>query len=240
MKERIVCAYWGDAQSAASLASMTGSGDAEIITLTLDLGQGADLEEVRDRALAAGATRAHVLDVREEFARDYILPALRAGVHRPGQDASQDGNQDTQADALARPLVAKKLAEIAAIEQATVAADASGAHANLWGRVGRTYAWTKSPQDAPDMPAEVDIAFERGIPVSISGIPMGLTELIESLSLIAGHHGVGRLAQPALCGEAPAVTVLHTAHTALEARGLATGSVRLKLLKGNCTVISHS
>jgi argininosuccinate synthase len=236
MKARIVCAYWGDAQSAASLATLTGSGDAEIITLSLDLGQGADLEEVRDRALAAGAIRAHVLDVREEFARDYILPALRAGVHHSGED----GDQDTQADALARPLVAKKLAEIAAIEQATVATDASGAHANLWGRVGQTYTWTKSPQEAPDAAAEVEIAFERGIPVAISGIPMGLTELIESLSLIAGHHGVGRLEQPSLCGEAPAVTVLQTAHAALQSTGLMTGSVRLKLLKGNCTVIAHS
>ena len=197
MKPRIVCAYWGDAQSSASLASMTGGGDAEVITLTLDLGQGADLQEVRDRALAAGAIRAHVLDVREEFARDYILPALRAGVHHAGEGV----DQEAQADALARPLVAKKLAEIAAIEQATVAADASGGHANLWGRVGQTYTWTKSPQDAPDVPAEVEIAFERSIPVAISGIPMGLTELIESLSLIAGHHGVGRLEQSTLCGE---------------------------------------
>ena len=235
MKERIVCAFWGDAQSSASLASMTGSGDAEVITLTLDLGQGADLEEVRDRALAGGAVRAHVLDVREEFARDYILPALRAGARWAGQD----GGQDARADALARPLVAKKLAEIAAIEQATVVPDVSGAHANLWGRVGQSYAWTKSPQDAPDVPAEVEIAFEQGVPVAVSGIPMGLTELIESLSLIAGHHGVGRIEQPALCGEAPAVTVLHTAHVALEAGVLATGSVRLKLLKGSCTVIAQ-
>ena len=44
----------------------------------MDLGQGTELEDVRDRALAAGAVRAHVLDVREEFARDYVLPALKA------------------------------------------------------------------------------------------------------------------------------------------------------------------
>ena len=46
--------------------------------MTLDLGQGRELEAVRDRALAAGAVRAHVLDVREEFARDFVLPALKA------------------------------------------------------------------------------------------------------------------------------------------------------------------
>ena len=47
---------------------------AEVIAVTVDLGQGSELEAVRDRALAAGAVRAHVLDVREEFARDYVLP----------------------------------------------------------------------------------------------------------------------------------------------------------------------
>ena len=59
--------------------------DAEVVTLTLDLGQEQELEEVRERALARGAVRAHVLDVREEFARDFILPALQAarcGTHR--------------------------------------------------------------------------------------------------------------------------------------------------------------
>lgn len=225
MKERIVCAYWGDAQSSASLASMTGA-DAEIITLTLDLGQGTDLEEVRDRALAAGAVRAHVLDVREEFARDYMLPAVRAG--------ALDSGTAAMADAIARPLVAKKLAEIAAIEQADVAADASGGHANLWGRVGLTYTLTKSPQDAPDTPAEVEISFQQGMPVSLSGIPMRLTELIESLSIIAGHHGVGRLENGSGCSEAPAAIVLHTAHHALDAP---TGSVCIRLFKGNCTVV---
>lgn len=236
MKERIVCAYWGDAESSASLASMTALKDAEIITLTLDLGQGTDLEDVRDRALAAGAVRAHVLDVREEFARDYILPALRAGALHEGQAP--------MAAALARPLVAKKLAEIAAIEQATVAADASGGRANLWGRVGRTYTLTKSPQDAPDTPAEVEIAFEQGVPVTVSGIPMALTELIESLSVIAGHHGVGRLDQgPGIrdqgagCSEAPAAIVLHAAHQALRTQGRDSGSLRIRLFKGSCTVV---
>jgi argininosuccinate synthase len=83
---------------------------AEIVTVTMDLGQGQNLEEVRDRALAIGVVRAHVLDVRDEFARDFILPALKA-------DAVREDRRP-MATALGRPLIAQKLVEIAAIEGA--------------------------------------------------------------------------------------------------------------------------
>src|SRR4029453_15714189 len=96
--------------------------DAEVIALTLDLGQGQELEEVRDRALAAGAARAHVLDVREEFTYEYVLPALQAG--------ALSGKHDPMAVALGYPLIAKKLVEIAAIEQAATVAHGCTADAS--------------------------------------------------------------------------------------------------------------
>ena len=52
---------------------------------TLDLGQGRQLDGVRERALASGAVRAHVIDAREDFARDVVLPALQAGVMSAAQ-----------------------------------------------------------------------------------------------------------------------------------------------------------
>ena len=88
--------------------------DAEVVCVTLDLGQGKDLQSVRERALSAGALRAHVLDVREEFAQQYILPALQA-------DAVYEGRYPL-ATALGRPLIAKKLIEIARIENANAIA----------------------------------------------------------------------------------------------------------------------
>jgi argininosuccinate synthase len=88
----------------------------EVVALTLDLGQGGALEAVRDGALQHGAARAHVLDVREEFARDYVLPALRA-------DALDDGGLPMPA-ALSRPLIARKLVDIAGMEGATAIAHA--------------------------------------------------------------------------------------------------------------------
>ena len=85
MSRRIVLAYTGSLQTSMAIRALAEVDDAEVVTLTLDLGQGRDLEEVRDRALATGAARAHVLDVREEFARDFVLPALRAGALREGR-----------------------------------------------------------------------------------------------------------------------------------------------------------
>src|SRR3954453_22890928 len=77
--ERIVLAYSGGLDTSVAIRWLAERYNAEVIAVTLDLGQGRELTDVRERALALGAVRAHVLDVREEFARDYILPALQAG-----------------------------------------------------------------------------------------------------------------------------------------------------------------
>jgi len=224
VKERIVLAYSGDFETAASIPSLADAHQAEVVTLTLDLGSGRDLEEVRDRALAAGAARAHVIDAREEFVRDFVLPSLQASALQHGRDP--------MAAALAGPLVASKLAEVAAIEDARAVIDRSRTDDNLWGRRGDDYRLTKSPDQAPDTPAYVQIAFARGVPAAVNGVPMGMTELIESVSVIAGHHGVGRIevvggAAPA-CVEAPAAVVLHAAQTALESSVLPADVVSAK------------
>jgi hypothetical protein len=88
--------------------------EAEIIAVTLDLGQGQELTNVRERALALGAIRAHVIDAREEFARDYVLPALQArAIYEDGYPL---------ASSLARPLIAKHLVAIARMEGASAVA----------------------------------------------------------------------------------------------------------------------
>ena len=114
MNRRIVLAYTGGLQTSMAIQALAEPHGAEVVTLTLDLGQGCDLEEVRDRALAACAARAHVLDVREEFAQDFVLPSLRAGALREGRHP--------QGEALAWPLIARKLVDIARVERATAVA----------------------------------------------------------------------------------------------------------------------
>jgi len=113
--QRIVLAYSGGLATSIAVPWLADKYGAEIIAVTMDLGQGKEcLQEVRDCALAAGALRAHVVDVRDELARDYLVRALKAGL--VGDDRSP------VAAALARPLVASTLVAIARIEQARVVA----------------------------------------------------------------------------------------------------------------------
>ena len=75
--ERVVLAHAGDAATLCAIPWLAER--AEVVTVTVDVGQGDSLLAVRERALEAGAVRAHVLDARETFAHAYVLPALRAG-----------------------------------------------------------------------------------------------------------------------------------------------------------------
>jgi argininosuccinate synthase len=212
MTDTHVLAYAGDAAGTAEIQRLVRQG-AEVVTVTLDLGQRRDVGEIRDRALAAGAARAHVFDVRDEFARDCVLPALRRGV--PGDLA-----------ALATPLIQARLAEVAAIERAQASAGTSTFAADnlLWRPV-------TEPSRAPETPAQLELVFEDGVPIGINGVSMSLTELIESVSLIAGRHGVGRVGAV----EAPAAVVLHAACSALREPS---GLVRISLHRGRHTVLS--
>jgi argininosuccinate synthase len=113
--ERIVLAYSGEPETSIAVPWLAERYGAEIITVTMDLGQGKEhLEAIRDRALATGALRAHVVDVRDEFARGYIVRALKAGF--------LGGADSPPVAALGRPLAAQKLVTIAHIEQATAVA----------------------------------------------------------------------------------------------------------------------
>lgn len=108
---RIVLAYSGGLVTSAAIAWLAQQHDAEVVTLTLDLGQERELAVVRERALSLGAVRAHVIDAREEFVRDLVLPSLQAG--------ALDNAGHPMAVALARPLIARRLVELARMESAS-------------------------------------------------------------------------------------------------------------------------
>ena len=122
---------------------------------------------------------------------------------------------------------------------------------NLWGRSiecgvledpwneppEEIYIMTRSPNDSPDTPAYVEVGFERGVPVSLDGKNLDGVALILQLNELAGEHGVGRIdhVENRLVGiksreiyEAPAATVLLTAHKALEAMTLSREQLRFK------------
>ena len=82
---RIVLAYSGSLDSSVAIPWLADRRGADIIAVTIDLGQGKDvLEEIRDRALATGALRAHVIDARDQYLRDSVLRGLRADSVRHG------------------------------------------------------------------------------------------------------------------------------------------------------------
>ena len=120
--ERIVLAYSGGLDTSVAIPWLAETRGAEVVAVTLDHGQGSELNQVRERALAAGAVRAHVLDVCEAFARGFVMPALQAG-------ALYEGRYPLAA-ALARPLMAQKLVELAAMEGATAIAHGSTGKGN--------------------------------------------------------------------------------------------------------------
>ena len=166
--ERIVLAYSGGLDTSVAIPWLKEHYNAEIIAVTMDLGQGKELESVRDRALATGAVRAHVLDLRDEFARDFILPALDA-------DAIYE-DRYPMATSLGRPLIAQKLVEIAEIERATAVAHGCTGKGNDQVRFDVTTRALnprlKVIAPARDWgmtrPEEIEYARERGVPVPAS------------------------------------------------------------------------
>jgi len=115
MSERVVLAYGGDLATSVAIPWMAETTGVEVMTVTLDIGQGRDLSELRARALACGAVRAHAIDARDDFARDVLLPSLYASGASPQQAMAS----------LPRPFIAKKLVEVAAIEGASMVAHGS-------------------------------------------------------------------------------------------------------------------
>jgi len=126
---------------------------------------------------------------------------------------------------------------------------------NLWGRSCETgiledpwvtpppdaYEWTVAASDAP-APVELTIEFEGGIPVAIDGERLAPVELVERLHSLGGAHGVGRIdhVEDRLVGiksreiyEAPAATILHEAHRALEGLTLTKDTLRFNSLVAN-------
>ncbi len=78
---RVVLAYAGDLEGSAAIQWLRDAHRAGVVTVTVDLGQGAELAAIRDRALTLGARRAHVIDGRERFAEHFGMPA--GGGRRP-------------------------------------------------------------------------------------------------------------------------------------------------------------
>jgi argininosuccinate synthase len=103
--KKIVLAYSGGLDTSVILKWLQDHYDAEVVTFTADLGQGEELEPARRKAEKAGVKEIYIDDLREEFVRDYCYPMVRANAVYEGQYLL--------GTSIARPLIAKRLVEIA-------------------------------------------------------------------------------------------------------------------------------
>ncbi len=112
--KKVVLAYSGGLDTSVILKWIKNTYNCEVITFTADLGQGEELSGLEQKAKDTGALKAYIMDLKEEFARDYVFPAFRAQVIYEGRYLL--------GTSLARPLIAKKMVEIARQEGADAVA----------------------------------------------------------------------------------------------------------------------
>jgi argininosuccinate synthase len=268
--------------------------DAEVVCLTVNLGQpGEDYAVIEGKARMLGALECHVVDAREEFARDYVVPAIKANAlygggyplftalgrpliaklavdyaRKSGCDTiahgcTGKGNDQVRIEATVATL-APELKVIAPVRSWQMGREEEIAYArehgipiktfptqpgtevapysiddNLWGRSSEGR-WIEDldhapdddvfqlvclPELAPDQPENVELEFERGVPVALNGERLELVELLERAAEIAARHGVGIVdhIEDRIVGlkvrdiyEAPAAALLLPAHQELE------------------------
>jgi len=254
MVEKAILGFSGGLDTSTAVIWLKEKYGVDVITVTLKIGQKDDFEEIEKRSKELGAIKHYTIDAIDEFANDYISKCIKAnGLYEEKYPLST---------ALARPLIAKYLVEIANKEGASyVAHGCTGkgndqvrfdvtikalnpklkiiapvrewnmnrdeelaylkskgidfkvsrskisVDENLWGRsiegdiledpaaepLEEYFEWTKDPEKAQDKSTYVTLEFEKGIPISLNGEKMKLSDLIQSLNVIAGNNGVGRI-----------------------------------------------
>ena len=107
---KVVLAYSGGLDTSVILKWLQDEYDCEVVTFTADIGQGEEVEPAREKAKQFGVKKIYIEDLREEFVRDYVFPMFRANTVYEGEYLL--------GTSIARPLIAKRLIEIAQLEKA--------------------------------------------------------------------------------------------------------------------------
>ncbi|MCB2185736.1 MAG: argininosuccinate synthase [Deltaproteobacteria bacterium] len=167
--KKIVLAYSGGLDTSIILKWLQEHYQAEIIAFSADLGQGEELEPVRAKALATGASEVVIDDLREEFVRDYVYPMFRAGAIYE--------SQYLLGTSIARPLIAKRQVEIALERDAQAVSHGATGKGNDQVRFELTYQ-ALAPQlgivapwrewDLGSREALIRYANQHGIPVPVT------------------------------------------------------------------------
>ena len=189
MKQRVVLAYSGGLDTSVAIGWIAEQTGAEVIALAIDVGQGGeDLDVIRKRALDCGAAAAEVVDVRDEFAAGYCLPALRANALYM--------DRYPLVSALSRPLIVAHLARVAREQGAGLVAHGCTGKGNDQVRfeVGLASLAPEVAVLAPvrdsGMTRDKAIAFaaEKGLPIDVtSRSPYSIDQNLWGRSCETGH-----------------------------------------------------
>jgi argininosuccinate synthase len=187
--ERVVLAYSGGLDTSVAIGWIAEQTGAEVIALAVDVGQGGeDLETIRERALACGATAAEVVDARDEFAAGYCMPALLANARYM--------DRYPLVSALSRPLIVKHLARVALESGASMVAHGCTGKGNDQVRFEAGLAAlapdvrVTAPVRDSGMTRDKAIAFaaEKGLPIDVTArSPYSIDQNVWGRSCETGH-----------------------------------------------------
>ncbi len=291
MKEKVILAYSGGLDTTAIIPWLKENFDYEVICVCVDCGQAEELDGLEERAKSCGASKLYIENVIDEFCDDYIVPCVQANAIYE--------NKYLLGTSMARPLIAKKLVEIARKEGATAICHGATGKGNDQIRfelgikalapdikiiaAWRNDKWTMdsreseieyckahgihlpfsadssysrdrniwhishegleledpanepnydhllvlgtTPEKAPDKAEYVTMTFEKGVPTSVNGKKMKVSEIITTLNELGGKHGIGivDIVENRVVGmksrgvyETPGGTILMEAHQQLE------------------------
>ncbi|MBE5858297.1 MAG: argininosuccinate synthase [Lachnospiraceae bacterium] len=308
MKEKVILAYSGGLDTTAIIPWLKENFDYDVICVCINCGQADELDGLEERAKSCGASKLYIEDVIDEFCDEYIVPCVKA--HAVYE------NKYLLGTSMARPLIAKKLVEIARKEGATAICHGATGKGNDQIRfelgikalapdlkiiaAWRNDKWTMdsreseieyckahginlpfsadssysrdrniwhishegleledpanepnfdhllvlgtTPEKAPDEGEYVTMTFEKGVPTSVNGKKMKVSEIIETLNALGGKHGVGiiDIVENRVVGmksrgvyETPGGTILMEAHQQLEELILDRDTYTLKKDLGN-------
>lgn len=308
MKEKVVLAYSGGLDTTAIIPWLKENFDYDVICVCGNCGQAEELDGLEERALSSGASKLYIEDLTDEFCEDFIMPCVQA--HAVYE------NKYLLGTSMARPVIAKKLVEIARKEGATAICHGATGKGNDQIRfelgikalapdlkiiaAWRNEKWTMNsreeeieycrnhgitlpfsadssysrdrnlwhisheglelenpanepnyehllvlgvtPEKAPDEGEYVTMTFEKGIPTSVNGKKMKVSEIIATLNELGGKHGIGiiDIVENRVVGmksrgvyETPGGTILYEAHQQLEELILDRDTYALKADLGN-------
>ena len=174
--DKIVLAYSGGLDTTVAISWLKERYNADVITVTVDVGQVEDFKNLEERAKAAGASRHYYIDAKKEFAERFIAPAIK--MNALYEDVYP------LATALARPLIAEKVIEVARKEKTTLVAHGSTSKGNDQVRFDLTImalmpeATIIAPARIWKMTREDEVAFARarGIPIKAESSKFSIDE----------------------------------------------------------------